>query len=111
MQTREEKLKAFLEENKHLFWYTDKTKLSTLSDDVIVEFVLNYGNYKAVKDLLVIMGVNSVAEVFYNNVAPGRRVNYFQPVIHFFDLYFKRHASGNFKHRTVGSASLGQKVQ
>jgi hypothetical protein len=111
METREEQLKAFLEENKNLFWYTNKANLNELSDEAIVEFVLNYGNYKAVKDLLGIMGINRVAEVFYNSVAPGRRVNYFQPVIHFFDLYFKRHASGDFKQRAVGAASFGQKIQ
>jgi len=111
METREEKLKAFLEENKDLFWHFDKTKLQQLSDDVIVEYILNYGDEISVKNLLEIMGINHVAQVFYKNVSPDRRINYFTPVVHFFDLYFKRHASRNFKHRTVGAPSFGQKIQ
>ncbi len=103
-------MKAFLEENKHLFWHFDKTKLDRLSDDVIVEYILNYGSYNAVKTLLKIMGVNPVAEIFFRNAAPDRRINYFPEALHFFNLYFKRHASGDFKQRAVGTASFGQKI-
>jgi len=103
-------MKSFLEENKHLFWDIDKAGMNRLSDDSIVEHVLNYGDYKAVKTLLKLMGVNRTAEIFYRNAAPGRRINYFPEILHFFNLYFKRHASGDFKQRAIGTASFGQKI-
>ena len=101
METREEKLKAFLEENKDLFWHFDKTKLQQLSDDVIVEYILNYGDEISVKNLFEIMGINHVAQVFYKNTALGRRVNYFPRTKHFFDLYFKKNAQGNIEQRAA----------
>jgi len=111
MENRDEKLKAFLEENKDLFWHFDKTKLHLLSDDIIVEYLLNYGNEKNIKQLFELMGIDHVGEVFYRNAAPGRRINYFPATLNFFNLYFQKHASRNFKQRPIGTASFGQSLQ
>ena len=39
------------EKYKHLFWYFDKSKLSKMSEAVLIEFILNYGDMMALKDL------------------------------------------------------------
>lgn len=96
---------AFLQEQRDIFWHHRKDRLHELSDDAIVEQVLNYGDYAAVKNLLAIWGTDHVAEVFQRNTAPGRRVNYFPEVRQFFNLYFKRHAPGYSEHGAGGPAA------
>ena len=74
---------------QHLFWYIKKEELINISDNVLVEFILNYGSMQAVKDLLETLGKEQVAKEF--SVAIKRnRDNYFPQVKHFFNLYFKK---------------------
>ena len=80
---------AFIEENKQLFWYFNKNELHNISDAVLVEFLLNYGNMQSVEQLFNVMGVEKVATVFSKSIK-GKRNNYFPQVKHFFDLYFKK---------------------
>ncbi|MEO8147758.1 MAG: hypothetical protein ABI723_08990 [Bacteroidia bacterium] len=88
-------LKQFIRDYSWLWWYIPEKKKENLSHEVVVEFVLNYGDEKMVKRLFEILGVDHVAEIFYAQTAVGRRVNYFAPVVNFFNLYFKRHAFRN----------------
>lgn len=34
---------AFIKKNKHLFWYINPEKLPNISNDILVEFIFNYG--------------------------------------------------------------------
>ena len=40
-----------LDKYQSIFWYFDKSNLHTISDAVMVEFILNYGSLEAVKKL------------------------------------------------------------
>ena len=93
-------VKELIRANEYLFWYIKKDKLEDISHAVLVEFILNFGTAKAVKDLLSVLGTDYVAQVFYEHTLPGKRTNYFPLTIHYFNLYFKRHASRNFIRRT-----------
>ena len=88
----ESKRKQFLSKHQDLFWHFDKLKLENLSLDVIVEYVLNYGDENSVRELIDVFGLERVAEIFSNNTSAGRRVNYFPEVKNFFTIYFNRHA-------------------
>ena len=88
-------VKKFIRENENLFWYIRKDKLEDISHDVLVEFILNYGSSDAVKKLFTLLGVDDAAEIFYQHNIPGKRTNYLPLTIHYFNLYFKRHASKN----------------
>lgn len=90
-----EKLHQFLIKNQDIFWHFDKSKLDSLSLDVIVEYILNYGDDQSVKELFDIVGLNLVAEIFKKNSSNTRRVNYFPEVLNFFRIYFQRHALRN----------------
>jgi hypothetical protein len=46
-------IKRFIHENEHLFWYIKKDKLEEISHAVLVEFILNFGSAKAVKNCLI----------------------------------------------------------
>jgi len=94
MESKSE-IEHFLQKNKDLFWHFDKSKLNQLSLDVIIEYILNYGDEEATKELIDIVGIEKVANIFFKNTASGRRVNYFPEVKNFFTIYFNRHAPRN----------------
>lgn len=98
----QEAIKAFLEKNKDLFWHIPKSKIQDVSLDVLVEYVINYGDYSCVKEMLHILGVKKVAEIFYknNNASfdnPNEvvRNNYNDLNRNLFKLYFDKHAPRN----------------
>lgn len=80
----------FIDNNQHLFWYIKKDALHNISDAVLVEFILNYGNMQAVKDLFAIMGETAVAKEF-SKAIKANRSNYFPQVQNYFNLYFKEY--------------------
>jgi len=93
MDVNEKELKAFLNDYKGLFWYTPEEKKEDLRQDQIVETILNYGDEKAVKRLLDIIGLEQVAAIFKKHVSctDRRKLNYHPLVAHYFKLYFSRH--------------------
>ena len=80
---------ALLDKYQSLFWYFDKSNLHTISDAVMVEFILNYGSLEAVKELLTVLGTEGVAKEFSKSIQKNRH-NYFPQVQHFFNLYFSK---------------------
>jgi hypothetical protein len=47
-------VKAFIRQHSALFWYIPEDKKEDISPDVLVEFILNYGDLGAVKELFSI---------------------------------------------------------
>jgi hypothetical protein len=88
-------VKAFIRKYADYFWYIRPEAKENLSHEVVVEFILNYGNEKMIKELLELLGVKHVANIFRQQTAPGRRINYFSELVHFFNLYFDRNAPRN----------------
>jgi hypothetical protein len=84
-------IKNFIRENEALFWGVKPDDKVNISLNVLVETILNYGNEKSVKRLFNLIGVETVAEIFFRQIS-GRRSNYHQRTKHFFEIYFKRHA-------------------
>ena len=84
-------LYEFVEKRPHLAWY--EKDLTKLSEDSIVEHVLNYGNWKDVQMLIKIIGILKVAEIFRRKSKPDKfgRQNYRPEIKHYFQLYFNRH--------------------
>lgn len=90
-------IKLFIKENSSIFWYVKESEKENISHEVLVEFILNYGDKRAVKKLFALLNINKVAEIFYSQIS-RERVNYFEPVRNFFDLYFKHHVSSGNPH-------------
>jgi len=84
-------LKQFIRKNSNLFWYIPDEKKEDISLNLLVETILNYGDEKSIKKLFDLLGIHKVAEIFYMQTS-RKRVNYHKRVVHFFNLYFKRHA-------------------
>ena len=85
-------IKAFIRKNSDLFWYIRADAKENISHAVLVEFILNYGTSKMVRELFDLLNVKYVAKIFRTQTAPGKRINYLPSVRNFFELYFNRHA-------------------
>ena len=84
-------IKAFIREHSALFWYTPEDKKEEISEELLVEMILNYGDLDAILTLIELMGIKKVSSVFFN--AKGRKkLNYFPEIYHFFSLFFTRYA-------------------
>lgn len=64
---------------------------SKLSDDAIVEAVLNYGDFDDVKKMIKILGVKKTAVIF-NKKNQQKRNNFNPKVANYFELFFERYA-------------------
>ena len=87
-------IKQFIKENSTLFWWIKEEKKENISQEFLVEIILNYGDIKSVKKLFELIGINNVAEIFFKQTS-RKRINYHQRTVHFFNLYFNRHARRN----------------
>lgn len=85
-------MKAFIREHADLFWYIPDNKKEDVSEGVLVETILNYGDLAALKKMFFILGVSRVAFVFFNSIAKSDRHkgNYHELTLNYFTEYFKR---------------------
>ena len=88
---RSEQLKQYIRDHGALSWYSPDDKGETVSDELLVEHILNYGTMDDVRDLFRLMGLKRVAEVF-RSMTERKRLNFFPEIWNFFDLLFVRHA-------------------
>jgi hypothetical protein len=65
----------FIDKNKHLFWYIKKEAIPNISNDILVEFIFNYGIWQDVKDLIKIIVFQELKKV-YENITDRKVGNY-----------------------------------
>ena len=70
-------------------WYVKD--IGRLSEEAIVEGVLNYGDFDDVKKLISILGIRKMARIFRGQLR-RKRVNYDPKIKHYFTLYFNQRA-------------------
>lgn len=80
---------SFISKRPHLVWYTNH--YDQLSEEAIVEAVLNDGTMNDVKTLLRIMDVKRVAKIFRAQ-SRRRRSNYDPMIRNYFGIFFKKYA-------------------
>ena len=88
---RNDAIKAYIRERGDLFWYSPEDKGETVSDELLVEHILNYGTMEDVRELFNVMGLQRVAEVF-RGMTGRKALNFFPEIWNFFNLFFMRHA-------------------
>jgi hypothetical protein len=86
---------TFIRKRRPLFWSVGDDKLGSISDELLVETILNFGTLEDVRELLNLFGLQHTAAVFRKTGVNRTRHNYFPEVANFFNLYFKRHAPGD----------------
>jgi len=84
-------IKAFIREHSELFWYTPEDKKEEISEEFLVETILNYGDLDSILKLIELMEIKKVSEVFFNTEG-RKKLNYYPEIYHFFSLFFTRYA-------------------
>jgi hypothetical protein len=87
-------LKQYIAKHKSLFWYTPENKKEEIGNDLLVETILNYGRLEDIKELIQIMGINSIADVFFS-AKERMKLNYYPEIYNFFNIVFTRYAQRN----------------
>jgi len=92
---RTPEVKKFIDDHQYLFWYSPAPKSETVSDELLVEMVLNYGDMNQLRSLFAVMGINGVAKIFFDSISKSerRKGNYFELTLNYFTLFFNRYAS------------------
>ena len=50
-------IKEFIRQHSNLFWYIPEDKKEEISNEVLVEYILNYGDMNDVRKLIKIIGI------------------------------------------------------
>ena len=82
-------LQKFIKKRPYLIWYTKN--YDGLSEEAIVESVLNYGDWDDVKKIFAISGIKKIAAIFRKQTKKKRN-NYRPEIKNYFQLYFQKHA-------------------
>ncbi|MFH0792090.1 MAG: hypothetical protein V1905_02655 [bacterium] len=82
-------LQNFIKKRPYLVWYTKN--FDQLSQEAIVEAVLNYGDMNDVRKLISILGIQETAKIFREQTNRAR-INYRPEVVNYFRLYFQKYA-------------------
>lgn len=82
----------FIKKRPYLVWYVKD--LNKLSEESIVEHVLNYGDWDEVQTMIKILGIKKTAKIFRAKSKPSAmgRQNYSEKTKNFFNIYFNKHA-------------------
>jgi hypothetical protein len=93
---RTPELKAFILQHSDLFWYIPQEKKVEVSDELLVESILNYGSLTDFKELKKLMGEAKIATIFMNVDGRGK-MNFYPEIYNFFYHYFLKYAQGDIK--------------
>ena len=82
---------TLIQKHSALFWCTPQDKKEEISDELLIETILNYGTLDDFKELEHLMGRAYMSSIFMN--LEGRKIgNYFPEIYNFFYLYFSKYA-------------------
>lgn len=84
-------IEKFITENKHLFWYTPENRKKEISLELLVENTLNYGTLDDFRQLVRLLGIRRVYDVFFS-ADERKMLNYYPEIHHFFSLILKKYA-------------------
>jgi hypothetical protein len=86
--TREE----FINKNAHLFWYIKKEAIPKIGNEVLVEFIFNYGTWEDVKELIKIIGFQELKKV-YDGITDRKIGNYIPEMLDLMGRITRKYAS------------------
>jgi hypothetical protein len=88
---RSPEIKAFILKHSDLFWYTPQDKKVEISDEYLLENILNYGTLNDFKELERLMGIDNLANIFLN-LEGRKKMNIYPEIYNFFYHYFNKYA-------------------
>jgi len=87
-------IKSFIRQHSSLFWYTSEDKKEEISQEFLVETILNYGDMDDVRKLIQIMGIKRLTEIF-SGLQGRKKMNYYPEIYHFYSILIQRYAHSN----------------
>jgi len=87
-------IKQFIREHSNLFWYTPEEKKEEISQEFLVETILNYGDLHSVKQLINIIGFDQLFVIF-SGLAGRKELNYYPEIYNFFSILVNKNAHTN----------------
>ena len=81
----------FIDNHRALFWYTPEERKHAISDELLVETILNEGTLDDFRELKDILSPRRVAQIFFG-ATPRQLGNYYPEIRHFFSLVLKEYA-------------------
>ncbi len=85
----------FLRTHAYLWWGV--RDVAKLSDEALLEGVLNYGEWEDVLVVFKLLGLKRSAAIFKKQTSDRKRHNYRPKTFNYFKLYFQTHVSTNPK--------------
>jgi hypothetical protein len=87
-------IKQFIKKHSNLFWYTPESKKEEISNEFLVETILNYGDISSVIQLFNLLGIKKVAKIFFDSttLSNRRKGNYHELTVNYFTLVFRKYA-------------------
>ena len=82
-------IKNFIKKRSYLMWSVED--FDNVSEEAIVEAVLNYGDFDDVQKMIEILKIKNVAKIFEKQIK-RKRNNYSPKIKNYFKLYFKEYA-------------------
>jgi len=87
-------IKQFIHEHSNLFWYTPEDKKEEISHEFLVETIFNYGDLNDVRNLIYIMGLKHLSEVFYS-MQGRKKLNYYPEIYNFLSVLIQKYVQSN----------------
>ena len=91
---RTQAVKDYIDRHQDLFWYSPAPKSEKVDDALLIETILNYGAMDDVRELFKLMGIQKVAQLYFDAITQSerRKNNYFELTENYFTLFFNRYA-------------------
>ena len=91
---RTQAIKDFIRKHEDLFWYSPEDKTETVTDELLVETMINYGTLDNIHQLFEAFGLQTTADIFRQMT--GRKASNIYPELrNFFELYFDKYVPRN----------------
>lgn len=84
-------IRSFINEHRDLFWYIPEDKKEEISHELMVETIFNYGNLNDIRQLINILGIQRLTEI-YNGINGRKRLNYYPELFNLFSLIIRKYA-------------------
>lgn len=84
-------IKAFINDRGNLFWYIPRDKKGEISHELLVETIFNYGSLNDIRELILIMGIRRLSEIF-SGIKGRQKLNYYPEMYHFFSVLINKYA-------------------
>jgi hypothetical protein len=91
---RTKAVKDYIRKHQELFWYSPDEKSDTVSDELLVETIINYGTLEDIRELFQAMGLENVAAIF-RQMTGRKALNIYPELRNYFELYFNKYVPRN----------------